>query len=150
MPSGFDAAQRATLLRFALVSLAGTAVDFLVLWLLHTHFGLNVVVASLISTEASILNSFIWNQLWAFRGRAGRGSLLSRLITFNGLYASMFVITLVVVGGLTALFGSRYYLLYKAITLPLNFVWTYLWSTLFLWRHGAVARESAPARALAE
>ena len=122
---------------FALVSLVGTAIDFLVLWLLHTRFGLNVVLASLISTEASILNSFIWNQLWAFRGRAGRGGFFSRLLTFNGLYASMIVITLVIVGGLTALFGSRYYLIYKAITLPVNFVWTYLWSTLFLWRRGS-------------
>jgi putative flippase GtrA len=145
-----DRGQLATLLRFSLVSLAGTAIDFLVLLLLHTRFGINVVLASLISTEASILNSFIWNQLWAFRGRTGRGGLLSRLVTFNGLYASMIVITLVIVGGLTLLFGSRYYLIYKAITLPANFVWTYLWSTLFLWRRGPAPRDLMAPQPLSE
>ena len=127
-------ARLATLTRFALVSLISTAVDFLVLWFLHAQLGVDVVLASLISTEASIVNSFIWSQLWAFRGHTGRGSMLRRFVTFNGLYASIIVITLVVVGVLNGLYGPRYYLLYKASTLPVNFVWNYLWSALFLWR----------------
>lgn len=138
-----DRARLATLLRFTLVSLAGTAVDFGALWLLHARVGVPVLPASLASTEMSIINSFVWSELWAFRGRAGRGSLPARFVTFNGLYLSMIVTTLVVVGLLDLLFGPRYYLLYKAATLPVNFTWTYLWSTLFLWRRTAAAVDPA-------
>lgn len=129
-----DRARLATLLRFSAVSLAGTGIDFLVLWLLHAQAGISVLPASLASTECSIVTSFILSEVWAFQDRAATGSLPGRFVAFNGLYLSMFVTVLVVVGVCTALFGPRYYLLYKAATLPVNFIWNYLWSTRLLWR----------------
>ena len=89
-----------TLLHFVVVSLCGTAVDFSALQLLHARAGVPVLAASLASPELSNVNSFIWSDLWAFRGRAGRGSLAQRFLALNGLYASMIGITLVVIGTL--------------------------------------------------
>jgi len=122
------------LARFALVSLIGTGIDFLVLWLLVAHVGWAVLPAKLVATEATIVNTFIWNNAWTFRGRAVAGALPGRFLSFNATYAGSLALTLAVVGALVAAFGPRHYLLYNVATLPLSFVWNYLWSTRVIWR----------------
>lgn len=121
------------LARFALVSLVGTGLDFAVLWLLVAHAGWAPLPAKLISTEAAIVNTFVWNNAWTFRDRA-TGPLRRRFLSFNATYAGSLALSLTIVGVLVAAFGPRYYLLYNAATLPLNFAWNYLWSTRVIWR----------------
>jgi len=122
------------LARFALVSLIGTGVDFLVLWLLVAHAGWAVLPAKLVATEATIINTFVWNNAWTFRDRAVAGPLLARFLSFNATYAASLALALGAVGALVVAFGPRHYLLYNVATLPLNFVWNYLWSTRVIWR----------------
>ncbi len=126
-----------TLVRFAAVSLLGTVIDFSVLWLLVAHANVGVVPATVVSTEATIVNAFTWNSVWIFRkSGGGPGSLVRRFVSFNAMYAATLVLSAVVVGGLVAAFGSQYYLIYKALTLPINFAWNYLWSSRVIWRAG--------------
>ena len=131
------------LARFALVSLVGTALDFAVLWLLVAHAGWAPLPAKLISTEATIINTFIWNNIWTFRGRAA-GPFARRFLSFNATYAGSLALSLTIVGVLVAAFGPRYYLLYNAVTLPLNFAWNYLWSTRVIWRDRRAKAPSTP------
>src|ERR1700730_18542591 len=100
-----------TLLRFSSVSLIGTAIDFLVLWVLVHYTGMSVVPANLIASEASIINSFVWNNAWAFRSRPVMGSLPRRFAAFNLMYAGGLVLSLALIWVLSTLFGARYYLL---------------------------------------
>jgi len=130
------------LARFAVVSLVGTGLDFAILWLLVAHAGWAPLPAKLISTEATIVNTFVWNNVWTFRDRVA-GPLLRRFLSFNATYAGSLALSLTIVGVLVAVFGPRYYLLYNAATLPLNFAWNYLWSTRVIWRD---RRAKAPSR----
>jgi len=131
--------------RFALVSLVGTGVDFLVLWLLVAHAGWGPVAAKLVAVEATVANTFVWNNAWTFRGRAVAGSLPRRFLAFNAASAGSFVLGLATITLLVALFGPRYYLLYNAATLPLNFAWNYLWSARVIWRKQPAPVPVAPA-----
>jgi putative flippase GtrA len=120
--------------RFAAVSVLGTAIDFGVLALLVSGAGLPVVAGTVLSTEATIVNAYFWNTRWVFAGRATGGAALRRFIAFHALYAGTLVIAVVMVGGLSAVFGAGHYLFYKALTLPVNFLWNYLGSSRVIWR----------------
>jgi dolichol-phosphate mannosyltransferase len=65
--------------RFLLVGLSGTLVNLAVLWEL-VNLGLPQSVASLVAIELSIINNFLWNDLWTFQ--ASRVSQTSRLVRF--------------------------------------------------------------------
>lgn len=120
--------------RFAVVSMLGTGVDFLVLWLLVAHIGWGPVPAKRVAIEATIVNTFIWNNVWTFRGRATPRSRMRRFAAFHIASAGSFALGLLTITLLVALIGPRFYLLYNVVTLPLNLAWTYLWSVRVVWR----------------
>lgn len=131
--------------RFALVSMLGTVIDLGLLWILVSHLHVPIIPATVVSTEASIVNSFIWNEAWTFRGHAQVTAIPQRFLAFNLTYAGTLVISAVITGGLVVIFGSGNYIVYKALTLPLNFVWNLVWSTRVIWR---AARGQAPSDAI--
>jgi putative flippase GtrA len=63
--------------KFGMVGLMGTMIDFTVLNLLIFGAGWNSplgqLYASIISTGIAVVNSFTWNRLWTFRARNGHG-----------------------------------------------------------------------------
>ncbi len=58
--------ERIRFLKFALVGLTGTAVDFGLLNLLRLGVGLPLVWAQGISFTAAVINNFLWNRLWTY------------------------------------------------------------------------------------
>jgi dolichol-phosphate mannosyltransferase len=124
----------ATLARFAVSSLAGTALDFLLLWVLVSHVGLAILPAKAMAMEATIVNAFVWNNAWTFHRRTPATTLRRRFLVFHGMYAGGVLLSLIVIGLLVATMGPRWYLLYNALTLPVTFIWTYLWSARVIWR----------------
>jgi len=62
-------------IKFGLVGLLGTAIDFTVLNLLIFGAGwsspLGQLCASIASTGAGMISNFTWNRLWTFRVRSG-------------------------------------------------------------------------------
>lgn len=56
----------ATLVRFTLVGIGNTLVDFGVFFLL-TSMGVSYVLAQICSYSAGVINSYIWNRTWTFR-----------------------------------------------------------------------------------
>ena len=63
------------IIKFGLVGLVGTAIDFTVLNLLIFGAGwsnpLGQLYASIASTGAGMVSNFTWNRLWTFRVRSG-------------------------------------------------------------------------------
>jgi putative flippase GtrA len=53
-------------LKFAVVGVTGTFVDFGVLYLLHAVLGLHIVIANTISFTVAVLNNFTWNRYWTY------------------------------------------------------------------------------------
>lgn len=57
------------LLRFGVVGGLGTAVNLLVLHVLHNELGWGFTRSSAIATELAIVHNYVWNELWTFHLR---------------------------------------------------------------------------------
>jgi putative flippase GtrA len=53
-------------LKFAVVGVSGTFVDFGLLYLLHVGIGLHLVIANTISFTIAVINNFTWNRYWTY------------------------------------------------------------------------------------
>jgi len=73
------------IIKFGIVGLSGILVNEIILWALTEKIGLFYLQSSVISTEAAILNNFIWNDLWTFSDRKyGKArNILSRITRFH-------------------------------------------------------------------
>jgi dolichol-phosphate mannosyltransferase len=68
---------------FCVVGTSGVFVNMGLLLILTRWFGLLLEYASPIAIEISIISNFVLNNIWTFRERAVRTSLLKRLIRFH-------------------------------------------------------------------
>ena len=76
--------QAARIAAFAVVGIAGFGVQTGALWLLVGRFGMAVVPATLVATEAAVLHNFFWHLRWTWADRpAGIRSAGGRLVRFN-------------------------------------------------------------------
>lgn len=69
-------------LRFTIVGAIGTLVNLLSLWLLRYPLALEHEIASITAIEVSVLNNFLLNDIWTFRGRR-RGGFLRSLLGYH-------------------------------------------------------------------
>lgn len=114
------------LLRFGVVGAIGTAVNLLVLELLHGQLGWGFTRSSAIATEVAIIGNSLGNELWTFHHRR---LSLRRLVQFN---ATMLLGAAVQVGTATVLKEFLPYLLAQAIGIAvgsgLNFAFNFGWT----------------------
>lgn len=79
-----------SLIKFALVGIVNTSIDFTV-YVLLTWFNVNYILAQCISYRAGVLNSYIMNRKWTF-AQEGKGSQREFFI-FIGVNLFTLVIT---------------------------------------------------------
>lgn len=56
-------------LKFGIVGVSNTIIDFSLLNLLHFAFKVPVLLANTISFNCAIMNSFVWNKYWTFQNK---------------------------------------------------------------------------------
>lgn len=114
------------LLRFGVVGAVGTAINLLVLELLHGQLGLGFTRSSAVATEVAIVGNYLGNELWTFHHRK---LSLRRLVQFN---LTMLVGAAVQVGSATLLKEFMPYLLAQALGIAigsgLNFAFNFGWT----------------------
>ncbi|MET1101949.1 MAG: glycosyltransferase family 2 protein [Pyrodictiaceae archaeon] len=71
----------------AIVGVSGIGVLWFILYLLSDILGLNVLVSYPLAIEASIVNNFIWNDLWVFSSRRSERGFYVRLAKYHGAVA---------------------------------------------------------------
>jgi len=75
--------------RFGMVGVLNTLVDFALLNLFYHFFNLPLLVANTLSYSGGFVNSFIWNKNWTFSTRGsghwGRDMILFGLVSISGL-----------------------------------------------------------------
>jgi dolichol-phosphate mannosyltransferase len=75
--------------KFCVVGGTGLVVDMAIIYLLSSPFtlGWNLSLSKLIAAEVAIINNFVWNNIWTFRGLASSGNIgserLARFGKFN-------------------------------------------------------------------
>lgn len=73
-------------LRFCLVGATGMMVDMTVLHVLAVRRGWDLGLSKLLAAEMALLNNFLWNERWTFRGlgaEPGWPAILRRLWRFH-------------------------------------------------------------------
>jgi len=112
--------------KFGLVGLSGIVVNMGVLYYLTEFVGFYYLLSSLFAIELSIVNNFIWNDLWTFKGtRQHRMSKRwHRLISFHAVSAGGLVINMGILFFLTS-FAGVYYLISNIIGIMVGFGWNF-------------------------
>ena len=120
--------------KFGLVGISGIFVNMGLLWYLTEFVGLFYLVSSLFAIEFSILNNFIWNDLWTFKSGASHklSSRLHRLISFHVVSAGGLVINMGILYLLTSV-GGVYYLISNIIGILVGFGWNFMVNRRVTW-----------------
>ena len=121
--------------KFGIVGLSGIVVNLGILFLLVELFALNKDLASPLAIEFSILNNFIWNDLWTFGSVEDQKvpSRWHRLVTFNIVSVGGAVINYGIFLMLTSWFAV-YYLAAQLIGILVGFVWNFLVNRRITWQ----------------
>ena len=115
-------------LRFILVGIANTAIDFIVLLSLTT-FGLPLVVANFISTSVALTFSFFANRSFTFGSTGKKRSQAVRflLVTLVGLWVLQPIVLVLAVPVLEGMLSREASILVaKLIATVVSMVWNYL------------------------
>jgi dolichol-phosphate mannosyltransferase len=129
--------------RFCAVGLSGVVVDMAVFYLAGDphRLGWPLVPAKLVAAEVAVLNNFLWNDLWTFRGTGGHAAgaqrpLLARLLGFHIACGLGVVFNLVLLMLEVDVLGVNRYLA-NAFAIALVAVWNFWASKQLVWRGGA-------------
>jgi putative flippase GtrA len=77
-------------LKFCVVGVIGTAIDFGIFNLLHNVLGWNHILSNTLSVTAAIVNNYIWNLYWVYpetRGRQGTKKFVQFIIVSISAWA---------------------------------------------------------------
>lgn len=120
--------------KFGIVGISGIAVNLGILYFLVEYAGFNEDLVSPFAIEISILNNFIWNDLWTFKTAESRkiSNRWHRFIAFNIVSAGGAAINLGIFYALTKWFGI-YYLAAQFIGILLGFVWNFMLNRRVTW-----------------
>jgi dolichol-phosphate mannosyltransferase len=121
--------------KFGIVGISGIVVNLCILFLLVEFFALNKDLASPIAIEISILNNFIWNDLWTFRSVEDQevSRRWHRLVAFNIVSVGGAVINFGIFLMLTSWFAI-YYLVAQLIGILIAFIWNFLVNRRVTWK----------------
>ena len=136
-------------IRFVLVGIVNTIVDFTTLFLLAVGLGLPPLIANIFSTTAALITSFVLNKKAVFHDTDThnlRQVLLFLAVTLAGIWGVQAAVIFVVselalawfaVGGPMALLAG------KIVATGFSLVWNYLWYSRVVFRRredGQVSR----------
>lgn len=142
----FHLAGRAkTVVKFSLVGVIGTTVDFLFYKFFINTFSLPPATSKGISTEIAIINNFILNNYWTFKYRKTKTSVWQKLGIFNLVSLGGLVISVLIVKYLHLTYGDgfinifgypvAYNNFYFFATIPPVMIWNFTINHLITWKH---------------
>ncbi len=128
-----------TMVRFAVVGVTNTLVDYSLFYLLTRFLGFHALLANPISVETAIMWSFTWNSLWTFSERKLDQNIFSRFVVFQivslgGLLLSQ--ISLLVFTHYLGIFD----LFSKALSIPIVLVFNYLLNSRWTFRDTSLGK----------
>jgi dolichol-phosphate mannosyltransferase len=122
------------IIKFSIVGISGLILNEAMLWYLTESFGLYYLYSGMISAEASVLNNFIWNDVWTFHDRTetSNQSLLSRFIKFHISRIAGLVIGFLIFAFLTEIV-RMHYLIANVSSIMIIMIYDYLTSRGWVW-----------------
>lgn len=134
-----------TFIKFGVVGVLGTIVDFSLYKLLINGFGFPPATAKGFSTEGGIINNFFFNNFWTFRHRKVRTTVWQRFLMYNAVSFGGLAIAVLVVKFLHTTYGDgfitvwgrpvAYNNFYFFATIPPVMAWNFTVNHFVTWRH---------------
>ncbi|MFZ2544690.1 MAG: GtrA family protein [Candidatus Saccharimonadales bacterium] len=124
-------------IRFVLVGIVNTVVDFGVLLILTSLFGVPKVVANIASTTCALIVSYLLNKKAVFNNTDPnnlRQFLLFLAVTLSSIWILQNIIIIVVSGWLTSLPEIIALIVAKLIATVASLVWNYVWYSKVIFR----------------
>jgi putative flippase GtrA len=118
--------------RFALVGITGIFVNSAALAFFTEVLKLDLVVGAILATQVSTLNNFILTELFVFRGRDSRHTMLVRYLIFVTVNVSTLFVRVPILLLLTQTLGVHY-LVSNLVTIGITFGLRYLISDYWIW-----------------
>ncbi len=142
----YRASRRAkTLVKFSLVGIVGTMVDFLFYKIFINMLALTPATAKGFSTEIAIINNFFLNNYWTFKYRKTKTNLWTKLGIYNMVSFGGLVIGVLIVKFLHTSYGDgfidilgrpiAYNNFYFFATIPPVMIWNFTVNHFVTWRH---------------
>ena len=124
----------ARFVKFCFVGFSGVVVDMAVFWMLCELARWPVAPAKCVSTEAAILNNFLWNDLWTFADLADDSARprSRRLVIFNAICAGGLLFSLLLLFVQISLLGLNRYLANGAAIVVVT-AWNFGMNRAFSW-----------------
>lgn len=119
-------------LKFALVGVSGIGVNEGFLHILMS-LGKPVFLGSPLAIELSILNNFVWNELWTFGYKRKKG-IVKRCLKFHGASLIGGLVNYIILLSLSRIGLS--YLIANLAGILMGFVFNYIFSEVYVWRRG--------------
>lgn len=134
-----------TLVKFSLVGVVGTLVDFIFYKVFINLFALTPASAKGISTEIAIINNFFLNNYWTFRYRKTKTNIWQKLGIFNAVSLGGLIIGVLIVKSLHSTYGDgfvyvfgrhvAYNNFYFFATIPPVMLWNFTVNHFITWRN---------------
>lgn len=134
-----------TLVKFALVGITGTLIDFLFYKIFINVFGFPPATSKGISAEIAIINNFALNNFWTFKYRRTTTNIWQKFGIFNLVSFGGLVIAVLIVKFLHELYGDEfvnvfgksiaYNNFYFFATIPFVMIWNFLINHFVTWKH---------------
>jgi len=123
------------IVRFGLVGFSGIFVNMGLLYALTEIAGIYYLVSAAIAIELSIVNNFIWNDVWTFKsaGDLRFERKVQRFASFQAVSVGGLAINMVVLYLLAEIAGV-YYLVANLVGIFVAFAWNYMVNRHFTWK----------------
>lgn len=123
------------IVRFGLVGLSGIFVNMGLLYALTEIAGIYYLVSAAIAIELSIVNNFIWNDVWTFKSSRDLRfeRKVQRFASFQAVSVGGLAINMVVLYLLAEIAGV-YYLVANLVGIFVAFAWNYMVNRHFTWK----------------
>jgi dolichol-phosphate mannosyltransferase len=121
-------------MKFSIVGLSGTMVNEAIIWTLTEKIGLYYLYSGILSSEAAVLNNFLWNDKWTFKDKVKTSAqtLPNRFIKFHISRFSSLIIGFIILAVSTEIL-KFHYLISNLLSILLVLSYNYLTSKGWVW-----------------
>lgn len=124
--------------RFVVVGLTSTALDFLILIVLHTIFGVPVLLANITSTSVAFCFSFFANRHYTFRSSGNavvQEMLRFVIVTLFGLWVLQTTVIMLITPSITQVLSESLALIFAKLAATLaSTIWNYVLYARYVFR----------------
>ena len=118
-------------LRFIIVGVMNTLIDFAIFFALVLGFDLHVALANVIAFSVAVINSFFMNKYWSFRNRASNLQSGRQLALFVAVNLGGMALSTATVWGLADVIPL---VLAKVLATVVSFAWNFIGSRQLVYR----------------